>query len=490
MLVGEPLYLVLILPLAVGVNLLPSGLPRALVLLLASYAFYCTFSAVQLPILLFITGIAFAGGIVIERAAKSRWNNLITAAAIAICLAPLISYKYLLPLAWGTFRVGANWQLTPAELTNPIGLSFYTFAALGYLADVALGVTAAEYRPFRLALFCGFFPIVTSGPIPRTTTVLPQLDFRRPFTSERGMQAVTEILAGTVMKLWIANSLGVSVASVFSDLAHCSALERLTAIILFAFQLYADFAGYSLIAIGSARLFGVDIPPNFRQPFLAGSIAEFWRRWHISLLIWLRDYVYMPLSVSWRRYRYRWLANAAAAFITLVLVGIWHGAGWGFVMFGVVHGLLVIYSSTLKGRDKLWAALKVPALAVRVIRVPITFLVVALTFVLIRAHDLGEALSIYRSIFNLDMVHEISRLLRFYSGSNFAFVHLNATEFGMDLVLVAALLTGDVLARSKRFDFFALPAPARAVFYTLCVMTVLYQVISANAPQPFVYFQF
>jgi alginate O-acetyltransferase complex protein AlgI len=488
MLVGEPLYLVLILPLAVGVNLLPSGLPRAVVLLLASYAFYCTFSTVQLPILLFITGIAFAGGIVIERTLKSPWNNLIMAAAIAICLSPLISYKYLLPLAWGTFRVGANWQLTSAELTNPIGLSFYTFAALGYLADVALGVTAAEHRPFRLALFCGFFPIVTSGPIPRTTTVLPQLDFRRPFTSERGMQAVTEILTGTVMKLWIANSLGVSVASVFSDLTHCSALERLAAIILFAFQLYADFAGYSLIAIGSARLFGVDIPPNFRQPFLADSIAEFWRRWHISLLVWLRDYVYMPLYVSWRRHR--WLANAGATFITLVLVGIWHGAGWGFGVFGVVHGLLVIYSSTLKSRDKLWATLKVPAVTVRVIRVPITFLVVALTFVLIRAHDLGEALSIYRSIFSIDMVHQISSLFGGYSNSNFAFVHLSPTEFGMDLVLVAALLIGDLLARSKRFDFFALPAPAKAAFYTLCVMTLLYQAISANAPKPFVYFQF
>ena len=142
---------------------------------------------------------------------------------------------------------------------------------------------------FRVALFCGFFPIVTASPIPRTTTVMPQLDFKRQFTSERGMHAVTEILTGTVMKLWIADTLGASVAPVFADLANSTPGRAISGDDFVRVSLYADFAGYSLIAIGSARLLGVDIPPNFRQPFLANSLPEFWRRWHISLFSWLSD---------------------------------------------------------------------------------------------------------------------------------------------------------------------------------------------------------
>ena len=239
-------------------------------------------------------------------------------------------YKYLLPLFLASTRAGPNWQLTNAELTIPIGLSFYTFAAVGYLVDVALSIIPAERSIFRVALFCGFFPIVTAGPIPRTS-IVPQFDFMRPFTSDRAMAAITELLTGTVMKFWIADILGATSSAVFSDLAHSPPLEQLVAAIVFAFQLYADFAGYSLIAIGSARLLGVDLPANFRQPFLADSIPEFWRRWHISFLSWLRDYVYLPLIFSWRRLPR--LASAAATFIVLTLVGIWHGAGWGFRRF-------------------------------------------------------------------------------------------------------------------------------------------------------------
>jgi len=371
----------------------------------------------------------------------------------------------------------------------PIGLSFYTFAALGYLADVALGVAAAERWPVRLALFCGFFPIVTSGPIPRTTRIMPQLDFNRLFTAERGMLAVTEILTGTAMKLWIADALGTTSAAVFADLAHSPPLEKFLATIFFAFQLYADFAGYSLIAIGSARLLGVDIPPNFRQPFLADSIPEFWRRWHISLLSWLRDYVYMPLYLSWREHLPR-LASAAAIFVTLILVGIWHGAGWGFVVFGVVHGLLMIYGLTLASRDRIWAWLKVPATLVLALRVPVTFCIVALTLVLIRARNLGEAVDIYGSIFSIRMLDNVAGLFRAAPDPALAFRYIKPSEHGMDFVLIAALILGDLFARSEKLDFRALPAPARALFYTTCLMTALYQAISINAPKPFVYFQF
>jgi alginate O-acetyltransferase complex protein AlgI len=486
MIVGDPLYLALLLPLALVMNLLPGGTPRAILILLCSYAYYCTFSLQQLPILLVVTAIAFAGGLLIERFAESRSNGWVTAAVIALCISPLIVYKYLLTSISG--HVGADWQLTAAGLTIPIGLSFYTFAAIGYLADVALGVISAERRLLSVALFCGFFPIVTAGPIPRTTTVLPQLAFGRPFTSERAMAAVTEILTGTVMKFWIADTLGATSTTVFSDLTHSPPLEQFVAAIFFAFQLYADFAGYSLIAIGSARLLGVDIPPNFRQPFLADSIPEFWRRWHISLLSWLRDYVYMPLYVSWRG-RPR-LANAAATLITFVLVGIWHGAGWGFVVFGVVHGIIMIYAMTLTIRGRIWARLNVPHFVVRLVRVPITFLVVALTLVLIRARDMGDAIEIYRSIFSFRMIDNVANLFRSNPDATLAFGHIVPRQRGLDFILVAILVLGDLFAQSKKFDFFKLPRVARATFYAACVLTVFYQATSANPLKPFLYFQF
>jgi alginate O-acetyltransferase complex protein AlgI len=488
MIVGGPLYLVLLGLVALAVDLLPGGRPRGILLLLCSYAYYCTFSLQHVPVLLAVTAIAFAGGLLIERFSKSRLKTCLVPGAIALCLCPLLTYKYLIPLFSGATRTGANWQLTAAELTIPIGLSFYTFAAIGYLADVALGVVPAERRLIRLGLFCGFFPIVTAGPIPRATTVLPQLDFRRRFTSDRAITAITEILTGTVMKLWIADTLGATSSSVFSDLAHSPPLEQAVATILFAFQLYADFAGYSLIAIGSARILGVDIPPNFRQPFLAPSVPEFWRRWHISLLSWLRDYVYMPLYLSWRQSPRA--ASAAATFIVFVLVGIWHGAGWGFVLFGAVHGVIMIYAMTLTMRDRIWAWLKVPASIVRVARVPITFSVIALTFVLFRARDVGEAFGIYRTIFSGGMIDELMSLFTPKPDSTLAFLHITATGLILNFSLVAILVCGDLFAQSKRADFFKLPAAARAVFYASCLIVVIYQATSASAPKPFIYFQF
>jgi D-alanyl-lipoteichoic acid acyltransferase DltB (MBOAT superfamily) len=488
MIVGDPLYLVLLLPLALVSNLLPGGAPRAILILLCSYAYYCTFSLAHLPVLLVVTAIAFVGGLLIERFAQSRWNGWLTAATIALCLSPLVAYKYL-PLLFSTSgHVAADWQLTAASLTVPIGLSFYTFAAIGYLADVALGVIAAERRPLGVALFCGFFPIVTSGPIPRTTTVLPQLAFKRRFTSERAMAAIAEILTGAVMKLWIADTLGVTSAAVFSDLTHAPPLEQFVAALFFAFQLYADFAGYSLIAIGSARLLGVDIPPNFRQPFLADSIPEFWRRWHISLLSWLRDYVYMPLYVSWRR-RPR-LASAAATFVTFVLVGIWHGAGWGFVVFGVVHAIIMIYAVTRTIRDGIWARLHVPDAIVRLVRVPLTFLVVALTLILIRARDMGEAIEIYRSIFSFKMIGNLANLFRLNPDTTLAFVHIVPRQLVFDFFLVVVLILGDLSARSKTFNFFELPGTVRAAYYAACILTLFYQATSANPLKPFLYLQF
>lgn len=487
MIVGEPLYLALLALVALVVNLLPGSAARPALLLLCSYGYYATFSFQHLPVLLAVTAVAFGGGLLTARFSQSGSVGRLTLAVIALCLCPLFVYKYLLPLFLTSAQTGANWQLTTAELTVPIGLSFYTFAAIGYLADVGLGIIPAERSIIRVALFCGFFPIVTAGPIPRTS-ILPQFDFKRPFTSDRAMTALTEILTGTVMKFWIADTLGATSSAVFADLAHSAPLEQFIAAVIFAFQLYADFAGYSLIAIGSARLLGVDLPPNFRQPFLAATIPEFWRRWHISLLSWLRDYVYVPLAFSWRR-RPR-LASAAATVTVLILVGIWHGAGWGFLVFGAVHGIIMVYAMTLAIRDKVWTWLKIPVSVVQAVRVPTTFLVVALTLVLIRARDVREALGIYQIIFSGRMVDNLRNVFDPHPDPTLAFQHITPIQLGMDFALVAMLICGDLFARSMRLDFRKLPRLVRAAFYAACVIIVIYQASSTTGTKPFLYWQF
>jgi len=490
MIVSSPLYLILLLGLVVLASSLKAGAPRAALILFCSYAYYLTFPIAFFPILVYVVAVAYCGGLLIERLEGSRLKSWGVGAAIVLCFAPLLIYKYILPLASTSHRVvGIDWQLTTQTFLIPIGLSFYTFTAVGYLADVALGLVPVERAATRVALFCGFFPSVTSGPIPRAAHVLPQMDFKREFTAERGMRATTEILFGVVMKVWIADTLGVTSSAVFNDIGGSSALEQLVATLIFSFQLYADFAGYSLIAIGSARLLGIDLPDNFRQPYLADSITEFWRRWHVSLFTWLRDYVFTPLRVRWRHWPQ--LGTSSAIFITLLLMGIWHGAGWGYVVFGTVHGLLLIASQlTLPRRNLFLARLRIPASVVYITRVPITFLIVSLSFILIRASDLDQASRIYRNIFNRRLLSELSDLFAQVHDSALAFRHISLAQNWLDLALVSILVGGDLVARRDNFSFLQLPAPLRAACYAICIFVVFVHGVSDNATKQFLYFQF
>lgn len=488
MVLGEPLFLAFLLPAALIANLLPGGFPRATFALVCSIVYYLTFPYYYMAILIYAGLVAYVGALLIERFSHTKQKPWLVSGLIALCVAPLILFKYLAPWLFFPMATGTNWQFTLANLVAPVGLSFYTFALVGYLADVALGLVSAERAPHRLVLFAGFFPYVTSGPIPRTTDVLPQLSFCREFTADRGMMAVAEICAGVIMKFWIADTLGQTLSPVFNAPASCPPLEQLVATILFAFQLYGDFAGYSLIAIGSARLFGIDLMPNFRQPFLAGSIPEFWRRWHISLFSWLRDYVYTPLFLKWRRGSAT--TSSAAIFITLVLVGLWHGSGLGFVLFGVAHGLMLVFSlKTLSYRTSLWERLRVPMMLVHICRVTTVFVIVTLSMLLFRARNVSEACNMYAAIFSPGLLKGLADLFLATPDASIAFKYIRWQAYTLDFLLAAALIFGDLFARST-LTFSGLPGVVRAAFYTVGALVVLYQAIAAQAVKPFVYLQF
>jgi hypothetical protein len=487
MVVGEPIYLACLIPVVAAAYLIPGGRPRQLFLLTVSYCYYLTFPVLFFAILLAITGLAYFGALWVERTSDKRYGGAVLAILVVAALLPLGSFKYLQPLLLDTSHFeGANWQLSMQQIALPIGLSFYTFAALGYIIDVYLGVIApAERNPVRVALFTSFFPYVTAGPIPRAPQMLPQLELCGRFNAEQAMQGVRQILLGVIMKFWIADSLAGPAAKVYANLATSIPLEKLVATVFFAFQIYTDFAGYSLIAIGSARLLGIDTPDNFRQPYLSPSIAEFWRRWHISLLTWLRDYVFSPIALHLRRFPAA--AVPIAMFITLVLVGIWHGAGWGFLVFGVVHGaLLAIGKATKRTRERILLAFAVPEFVSIPIQILITFSIVVLSLVLIRAQTLSQALAIYHDLLSPIMLQNLHDLA-LGKGDPFAFIH--ATENIPNIALIAAVIIGDIFARTK-LRLVTLPSFAQGTVYAASVLTIFYQVISVGAPQLFVYFQF
>jgi len=486
MIVGEPIYLACLIPVLAIAYALPGGRLRQGFLLVVSYVYYLSFPAMFFAILLAITALAYVGALLLERASKGTQAGRLLALLVILSFVPLGFFKYLEPFFVSPpHSVGASWQLTMAQVVLPIGLSFYTFAAVGYLIDVYLGVVAAERDPLRVALFTGFFPYVTAGPIARAADVMPQLEFRGRFNADRGTQGVRDILLGVIMKFWIADSLAVPSAEVYSHLATTQPLEKLVATLFFAFQLYTDFAGYSLIAIGSARLFGIDLPDNFQQPYLSQSLAEFWRRWHISLVKWLRDYVFGPISIRWRRHRK--IAIPLGMLFTLVLVGIWHGIGWGFLVFGTVHGVLLATAYVTKPlRDRFVQAVRIPTFMLIPLRISITFSIVVLTLVLIRAQTLSQAIGIYRSLFSLTLWRQMQHFL---AGHPDTFSYIDLQDNITNILLIATVIAGDTMARTK-LGLAKLPTVLQGSIYAVSILTISYQIIAAGAPKLFVYFQF
>jgi D-alanyl-lipoteichoic acid acyltransferase DltB (MBOAT superfamily) len=230
-----------------------------------------------------------------------------------------------------------HWPLPEIQLLLPVGISFYTFMAIGYTVDVYNEDIKAEKNIGIVALFISFFPLLLSGPIERAKNMLPQ--FRNPKSADYPMvvQGLKWMLWGYFMKLVVADRLAIYIDSIFTYMGSHNGNSVLLATLLYPFQVYADLGGYSLIAIGVAKILGFGVMQNFRRPFFATSMAELWRRWHISLITWLTDYVYTPLSFAFRKYRVR--GTVIALMITFMISGIWHAASWTYVAWGLLQGI-------------------------------------------------------------------------------------------------------------------------------------------------------
>lgn len=362
----------------------PRRLRRAL-LLAASLFFYACWSVPLTLVILGVAGLTWGCALGIEKARSLRTKKCCVAAAAAGCAGLLIWFKYFNFLADAIFALfGGQW--TPWQILLPVGCSFYTFQALSYVIDVYRGRTPAVSHPGRYALFICFFPQLVAGPIERADALLPQLTEVRDPSREDTVKGLKLLLSGFFRKLVIADLAAPAVNRVFAA-ASPDGSAVLLAALLFSFQIYCDFAGYSEIARGSAYLLGIRIRVNFDRPYLAGTVRGFWRRWHMSLTAWFTDYVYIPMGGS-REGKAR---QVAATMTVFLLSGLWHGANWTFVLWGLWHGLLCSGEILLNRKEKSGGFL--PGWL-------ITGLLVMLSWVLFRAESVGQAVSMYTAVFS------------------------------------------------------------------------------------------
>ncbi|MCC6578877.1 MAG: MBOAT family protein [Phycisphaeraceae bacterium] len=364
--------------------------PRRVMLLLASYLFYAWWSVPFSLLMLFCTAVNWAAGRWMDHNPSTFQRRLALFLAVVTSLGILGVYKYANFISDSSLTL-LGWQPWPhLSLILPLGISFYTVQSMSYCIDVYRGQLSGRRSLFDVVLFISFFPQLVAGPIVRGSDLLDQLDCANGLDWDNIRTGLAQLGWGMVKKVFIADAMAGVVSDVYGNPSSQSGLSLLLATYAFAVQIYCDFSGYSDIAIGAARMMGIKLPDNFRSPYLACSLRDFWRRWHITLSTWLRDYLYIPLGGS-RRGEVRTYVNLM---ITMVLGGLWHGAGWHWVAWGALQGG-VMSLERLAGLSE--NTPKSPA--VRVVRWVITFHLVCVSWVLFRAASLEQAGLILRRIF-------------------------------------------------------------------------------------------
>ena len=464
---------VIFLPIVVLLFYLLPQKARWLMLLVASCVFYMWFVPKYILILLVTIIIDYSAGILMEKHAdEPKKKKTFLVISVVSTLLVLFIFKYLGFIndnfVWLCQKLGLDVR-TSVNIILPIGLSFHTFQSMSYVIEVYRGHQKAERHFGYYSLYVMFFPQLVTGPIERPGNLLRQLHEYKDFRYENISKGMRLILFGLFIKMVVADHLGAYVDEVYANPAEYNSWSVMLAMAFYSFQIYCDFFGYSTIALGSAKLMGFDISDNFRTPYLAKNIAEFWHRWHISLSTWFRDYVYFPLGGSRVKFG-RWAFNILVVF---VLSGIWHGAAWTFLFWGFAHGLLHILEKALRNRfpykepNSRWLGISLDAL-----RIAKTFVLVTLFWVMFRATDFANM----RDIF-------VAAVTNFGGGQNLAV----KPEVWLYLAL---FILSDLLLFNTRFDAWCEGKPmiVRWLVYALLIFLII--ACSSVNSFPFIYFQF
>lgn len=373
---------------------------RYIWLFVASWGFYYVLEKKFLILLAGVCIATYLAGLALERFNK----KLVLTVSIVVLVVLLFYYKYTgfmqqtINRVASVLHLGASMEVLAIAL--PIGISFYIFQAIGYVIDCYRGTIKPEKNPLYVALFISFFPQIMAGPIERAGNMIPQYKNPRGFDYDSMRDGLMLMLWGYFQKIIIADRLAIVVNHVYGDVSGHKGTMVFIATLCYTMQIYCDFAGYSNIAIGTAKILGISLMENFRHPYLSGSVAEFWRNWHISLSSWFRDYLYIPLGGNRKGYG-RKLLNLMIVF---AVSGLWHGAAWTFVMWGILHGLYQVVGILMKPfRDKMVELFNLDraSFSHRLFKIVFTFMLVNIGWVFFRADTFKLAVSVLKSMWHV-----------------------------------------------------------------------------------------
>lgn len=424
---------------------------RYIWLLVASYYFYMCWNIKYVFLLLFSTAVTYCSGILLQsinlrdlgEKSKKKYKNIVVAMSFCLNLALLFYFKYgnfamaIMSHIFRAIRLEIN--VPTFDVLLPVGISFYIFQALSYTMDVYRGEIYAEHNFFKYALFVSFFPQLVAGPIERSKNLLKQLTEPNPICFKDFRDGLLLMLWGFFLKLVLADRIAIFVDTVYSDCETFAGYYLVIATMLFAVQIYCDFYGYSVIAMGAAEILGIKLMENFDAPYLACSVAEFWRRWHISLTSWFKDYLYIPLGGS-RKGTLRKYFNKMIVFL---VSGLWHGASFSYIVWGGINGLYqVIGEALLPARDGIVKVLGLhrETLAHKLFKMLVTFVLVDFSWIFFRADSTKKAIEVIRQIFS------VKNPWILFDGSLYQ-CGLDSKNFWLMLVCTSILLFADCCKR-------------------------------------------
>lgn len=376
-----------------------SKIRQNVLLIVASYYFYSCWDWRFLFLLIFSTGLDFFSAIMIQNSSNDLRRKFYLYFSITINLGLLGVFKYydffIKSFSSLLGNLGLETNATTLSLILPVGISFYTFHGLSYIIDVYKGRIKAEKNFIDYSLFVSFFPLLVAGPIERATHLLPQVKVRRSFNFNQSKDGIKLIVFGLFKKIVVADNCAFFVNQIFESYSDFSSTELWIGAILFAFQIYGDFSGYSDIAIGTSKLLGIELLKNFNFPYFSKDIADFWRRWHISLSSWFRDYLYIPLGGS----KGTKIIQIRNVFIIFLVSGFWHGANWTFIFWGLIHALLFVPLLIMnKNRNNLNSTKYTYSDFPKIF---ITFITVCIAWVFFRSDTLLESFGYLHCMFNI-----------------------------------------------------------------------------------------
>ncbi len=444
---------------------------RWALLLAASYYFYMCWKLEYIVLILFSTAVDYFCGIQMGKRASKWQKRPFLLLSILTNLGLLMAFKYFNFFTTSAEDILGAFDITVAlpeiDVLLPVGISFYTFQTLGYSIDVYQGKLQPERHLGYFALYVSFFPQLVAGPIERFSRLTPQLKKAHAFSYENLQKGLRLVLFGLFAKMVVADNFAPIVDEVYSDPEAYGSGGVASAMLFYSFQIYCDFFGYSLIAIGSARIMGIRLMDNFKTPYLATGIADFWQRWHISLSTWFRDYLYFPLGGN-RVKLLRWVLNISVVFI---VSGFWHGAHVTFLVWGFIFAVTYLLENAMTSLFK--ARTQVPFFSIKHLLLSLkTFLIVTFAWVFFRSETMLDAGTVFRTLLSGD------RGTMELTGASFAWI-----IFGLFLCI-------DILLFNKRFDQWIENKSwlFRWATYSLLVFAIL--LYAGVEDQPFIYFQF